>query len=97
LWNSFVGTGIHNGPVPPANIMVKQEKREQPKEVLHLCRWSPHTHRGTRTQTDKHVEVVNVSFTDTKLAVTAIKVTHADLSTSEVKGTGSDISVSNGA
>jgi len=19
LWNSFVGTGIHNGPVPPAN------------------------------------------------------------------------------
>ena len=77
--------------------MLKQEKREQPKEVLHLCRWSPHTHRGTRTQTDKHVEVVNVSFTDTKLAVTAIKVTHADLSTSEVKGTGSDISVSNGA
>jgi len=56
-----------------------------------------HTHRGTRTQTDKHVEVVNVSFTDTKLAVTAIKVTHADLTTSEVKGTGSDISVSNGA
>ena len=44
LWNSFVGTGIHNGPVPPANLMLKQEKREQPKEVLHLCRWSTHTH-----------------------------------------------------
>ena len=45
LWNSFVGTGIHNGPVPPANLMLKQEKREQPKEVLHLCRWSTHTPR----------------------------------------------------
>ena len=44
LWNSFVGTGIHNGPVPPANLMLKQEKREQPKEVLHLCRRSTHTH-----------------------------------------------------
>ena len=29
LWNSFVGTGIHNGPVPPANLMLKQEKRER--------------------------------------------------------------------
>ena len=34
LWNSFVGTGIHNGPVPPA-------------EVLHLFRCSTHTpHRS---------------------------------------------------
>ena len=50
LWNSFVGTGIHNGPVPPANLMLKQEKREQPKEVLHLCRWSTHTHTRPKTK-----------------------------------------------
>ena len=35
LWNSFVGTGIHNGPVPPAKL-----------EVLHLYRWFTHLLRN---------------------------------------------------
>ena len=38
LWNSFVGTGIHNGPVPPAVKL----------EVLHLFRCSTHTPHRSR-------------------------------------------------
>ena len=49
LWNSFVGTGIHNGPVPPASIIQKRKPRKtiiiETKEVLHLFRWSTHTPR----------------------------------------------------
>ena len=44
LWNSFVGTGIHNGPVPPALKLERERtKEEKEKEVLHLFRCYTHT------------------------------------------------------
>ena len=42
------------------------------------------------------LQVVNVSFTDTKLAITSISVTSDDGTTWSVTGTGSEIAVSNG-
>ena len=45
LWNSFVGTGIHNGPVPPALKLERERtKEEKEKEVLHLFRCYTHTY-----------------------------------------------------
>ena len=46
LWNSFVGTGIHNGPVPPAwkrKSWTITKPLKYRREVLHLYRWSTQT------------------------------------------------------
>ena len=46
LWNSFVGTGIHNGPVPSAicNLAQTKTRKISQNEALHLFRWFTHTH-----------------------------------------------------
>ena len=52
LWNSFVGTGIHNGPVPPAicNLVQTKTRKISQKDVLHLFRWFTHTHSRRRVE-----------------------------------------------
>ena len=57
LWNSFVGTGIHNGPVPPALKLERERtKEEKEKEVLHLFRCYTHTPGRSRVNPERQEE-----------------------------------------
>ena len=48
LWNSFIGTGIHNGPVSLAYYSQNQkESQEKLHIVSHLFRWFTHTPRSS--------------------------------------------------
>ena len=53
LWSSFIGTGIHNGPVPPA-LKLDNKAVYKFRKSLRNRGWPPHTHTHTHTHKNTH-------------------------------------------
>ena len=49
LWNSFVGTGIHNGPVPPALGLKRERTEGRKREKFYIYSDVTHTHTHTHS------------------------------------------------